>query len=168
MSSIHHGVVLFCLWILRSSRRSCKTSAETSVAFTSCWSFFTCSSNEFRRFSCSRRADCTHPVSPVSALWATDIACTIHHQTRSPTFFHPFIACNFWCAFEFEDAKKLRMLLPDLVHTMTWFLRFAMVMMFTKMRMNHFEGIYFNFFQMTCKKYKMQFIGKYIIYNLFK
>jgi hypothetical protein len=40
-----------------------------------------------------------------------------------------------------------------------------MVMMFTKMRMNHFEGSYFNFFQMTYKKYKMQFIGRYIVYN---
>jgi hypothetical protein len=25
----------------------------------------------------------------VSALWATDIACTIHYQTPSPTFFSP-------------------------------------------------------------------------------
>jgi hypothetical protein len=48
------------------------------------------------------------------------------------------------------------MLLPDLVHTMTWFLRFALVMMFTKMRMNHFDrGKLLQFFSNDVQKKKM-------------
>jgi hypothetical protein len=42
----------------------------------------------------------------VSALWATDIACTIHYQTPSPTFFSPIHCMQFLMRFWVWTCKK--------------------------------------------------------------
>ena len=71
-----------CFCKLRSSRLSCKTSAETSVALRSAWSFFTSASSCFTLLSCSFTVRTIDSMSTASDLCAICSACIFITTTK--------------------------------------------------------------------------------------
>lgn len=72
-----------CFCRFRSSRRSCNTSADASVALRSAWSFLTSASSCFTLFSCSFTVRSTVPISTASDLCVNWRACNLKDRNSS-------------------------------------------------------------------------------------